>query len=147
MEYMIKSTNEKVEILSVTRGWTTVLTSTGEEKKVRNGNLVKILKTSRIRHVKNASYNVENMRKLTSRFGNLSYDCGDSLARRLEGKSLDEVYMIASEELEISIEVLKNKYKHLNVGMQRMNLGNRMRAQNSRNLRVKAEILGVKNRV
>ncbi len=101
---------------------------------------------NRIRHVKDATYNPENMRKLTSSNGNLSYDCGDQLARRLEGKSLQEVYDIASAELGISQADLMKKYEHLNAGMQRMNLGNRIRAAASKAARGHIESLEAKNK-
>lgn len=69
--------------------------------------------------------------------GNLAIDCGDKLADRLRGKDLDEVYTMAVDvlnkaleegEKEHTVKSLKAKYGSLNVGMQRMNLGNRMRA-------------------
>lgn len=101
---------------------------------------------NRIRRVKDATYNPENMRKLTSSNGNLSYDCGDSLARRLEGKTLEEVYTIASDELGVSQPSLKKKYEHLNAGMQRMNLGNRIRAAASKAARGHIESLEAKNK-
>ena len=47
-------------------------------------------------------------------------DCG--------GFTLDEVYKLAAKELKESEKDLRARYRHLNPGMQRMNLGNRMRA-------------------
>jgi hypothetical protein len=60
--------------------------------------------------------------------GNVSVDCGDELAARLRGKSLDDVYAFAAKALKEPEADLRKQYKHLNVGMQRMNLGNRVRA-------------------
>lgn len=69
--------------------------------------------------------------------GNKTIDCGDKLADKLRGKTLDEVYSMAVDVLNKALEEgekphtvksLKAKYEKLNVGMQRMNLGNRMRA-------------------
>ena len=69
--------------------------------------------------------------------GNKTIDCDDDLAAKLRGKDLPEVYEMAVKVLNKALEegekehtvgTLKAKYKHLNVGMQRMNLGNRMRA-------------------
>lgn len=54
-------------------------------------------------------------------------DCGDELATILRGKELDEVYVIAAKKLETTVSALKDKYGHLNPGMQRMNLANRIR--------------------
>lgn len=45
----------------------------------------------------------------------------------LDGFTLDEVYTVASKMTDVSQKGLKEKYSHLNVGMQRMNLGNRIR--------------------
>jgi len=60
--------------------------------------------------------------------GNVSVHCGDAVAVKLRGKSIDEVFAIAAKVLGEPEKELRAKYKHLNVGMQRMNLGNRMRA-------------------
>jgi len=49
------------------------------------------------------------------------------VAKALDGFTLDETYQVASKMCDISVKGLQNKYGHLNVGMQRMNLGNRIR--------------------
>jgi len=59
--------------------------------------------------------------------GNPSVHCGDEVAKKLLGKSLDECYKIAAKVVEESEADLRKKYGHLNLGMQRMNLGNKMR--------------------
>ena len=59
--------------------------------------------------------------------GNVSVHCGDATAQKLLGKTLDECYTIAAGISEESEEDLRAKYEHLNVGMQRMNLGNKIR--------------------
>lgn len=59
--------------------------------------------------------------------GNPSIHCGDDLATKLAGKSLDEVYELAAKKTGDSIKELKAKYGHLNVGLQRMSIGNRIR--------------------
>ena len=51
----------------------------------------------------------------------------DSTAKDLQGLSLEEMYEYASPILGKSIDELKNKYGHLNPGLVRMNLGNRIR--------------------
>jgi membrane protein involved in colicin uptake len=60
--------------------------------------------------------------------GNVSVDNGDELAAKLRGKDLSEVYKAAAKALGETEKDLIAKYGHLNVGMQRMNLGNRIRA-------------------
>jgi len=65
--------------------------------------------------------------KVKSASGNASLDNGDDVAKKLRGAELDDVYKAASKLLKEPVTALKSKYKHLNPGMQRMNLGNRMR--------------------
>lgn len=59
--------------------------------------------------------------------GQKGIDRGDEVARQLRGKELDEVYDIVAGVLGVPVDELKAKYRHLNKGQQRMNLGNRMR--------------------
>lgn len=59
--------------------------------------------------------------------GGTSYHNGDAVAEKLQGKDLETVYDIVARALKVEVKELKSKYKHLNVGMQRMNLGNRLR--------------------
>ena len=60
--------------------------------------------------------------------GHVSVNNGDEIAQKLLGKDLDQVYAMAAKALKEDEADLRSKYGHLNVGMQRMNLGNRMRA-------------------
>lgn len=60
--------------------------------------------------------------------GHVSVHNGDEIANKLIGKDLDQVYTMAARTLKEDEAELRKKYKHLNIGMQRMNLGNRMRA-------------------
>jgi hypothetical protein len=65
--------------------------------------------------------------------GNVSVDSGDELAQELRGANLEAVYQRAARALGVTEAALRAKYAHLNPGMQRMNLGNRMRgAQNAK---------------
>jgi len=59
--------------------------------------------------------------------GAVSKHSGDAIATALEGLTLEEVYQLASEALDLPMAELEAKYEHLNGGMQRMNLGNRLR--------------------
>lgn len=78
------------------------------------------------------TYHHDKTKKTAS--GNVSVDSNDGLAQKLRGKPLEEVYAAAAKVLKdeddnpLTVNKLKAKYGHLNVGMQRMNLGNRMRA-------------------
>jgi hypothetical protein len=60
--------------------------------------------------------------------GHVSVNNGDEIAMKLIGKDLDSVYTMAAKALKEDEADLRKKYEHLNPGMQRMNLGNRMRA-------------------
>ena len=70
--------------------------------------------------------------------GYASVDSDDSVAKRLRGKTLDEVYEYAAgivrddDGAPVAISALKKRYGSLNEGMQRMNLGNRIRAAGGR---------------
>ncbi len=61
--------------------------------------------------------------------GNKTHDSGDEVATKYRGLSIDLVYADAAKVLGVPINELLNKYSKLNVGMQRMNLGNRVRAK------------------
>jgi hypothetical protein len=60
--------------------------------------------------------------------GNPSIDNNDKVAQRLRGQTLDTVYELCAKACEVTVKELKAKYGHLNLGMQRMNLGNKIRA-------------------
>lgn len=57
-------------------------------------------------------------------------DVGDEVAKLLrEAEGLDGVYEAGAKFLHEKLAVLRDKYKHLNPGQQRMVIGNRMRAK------------------
>lgn len=80
-----------------------------------------------IRTIGGKAVNLDNYEKVKTPAGGTSYHNGDQVAEKLAGKTLDEVYTFAAKVLKEEEKVLRNKYKHLNVGMQRMSLGNRCR--------------------
>lgn len=59
--------------------------------------------------------------------GNQTLDIGDTVANKLRGKDIEACYSIAAKAVGETVKALKDRYGHLNLGMQRMNLGNRMR--------------------
>ena len=59
--------------------------------------------------------------------GRRTIDCADEVAAELRGLPIDEVYAKAAATLGMEESVLRSTYGHLNIGMQRMNLGNRIR--------------------
>lgn len=59
--------------------------------------------------------------------GNRTIDIDDKVARLLRGSDPKEMYQIAAKAIGEPVRALQKQYGHLNIGMQRMNLGNRMR--------------------
>lgn len=88
-------------------------------KKASNGAL--------IRTVAGREHDISGYEKIKNASGHTSYDNGDDVATKLRGKTLDEVYAHAAKQLKEPEKDLRAKYKHLNPGMQRMSLGNRLR--------------------
>ena len=150
----ITATAQIVEIVAVNGGWTTVRDADGREFKVRNGALsavpapvvaapatevhTKAAKAPRTKLPpelrKNGvvdslylqfykSYSVECNDGTVRR----SIDNGDEVAAYLRVRTLEEVYKHVAAIVGLSVGDLRNRFEHLNVGMQRMNLGNMLR--------------------
>lgn len=123
------------KILATSKGWLTIELSDGSQVKARAKD-VRIADEGGItnRRVGDRKYDCSRyVRKVGGKLnlsasGNATMDNGDALAKQLRGADLDDVYAQASKVLGESQAALKAKYAHLNPGMQRMNLGNRMRA-------------------
>ncbi len=75
----------------------------------------------------NADLSTYTVTDIKTKSGRKSIDTGDKVAAMLRGKELDDVYKIASEKTGLTQKELREKYANLNPGMQRMNLGNRIR--------------------
>lgn len=86
------------------------------------------VEASGVRTIGGKAVNLDNYEKVKAPGGGTSYHNGDPVAEKLAGKSLDEVYAQAAKTLKVDEKELRAKYKHLNPGMQRMSLGNRMRS-------------------
>lgn len=71
--------------------------------------------------------NLENYVKGRSGSGKRTMRTNDPIAEALDGFELDEVYAAAAKATGIKRTELEERYGHLNPGMQRMNLGNRIR--------------------
>lgn len=82
----------------------------------------------RMKKVGDKVYDLSSYQKAKTAAGNTSLDNGDALAKKLRGVDLDDVYKRAAKALGEPEKNLRSRYRHLNPGMQRMNLGNRMRA-------------------
>lgn len=59
--------------------------------------------------------------------GRKTLNNGDSVAKKLSGKTLDEAYSIVAKALKVTAKSLVAKWGHLNNGQQRMLLGNALR--------------------
>lgn len=71
--------------------------------------------------------NTENYTTSKSASGKKTQHNGDVVAQALDGAELDDIIKPAAEALECTQKELREKYAHLNPGMQRMNIGNRLR--------------------
>lgn len=83
--------------------------------------------TTGVRTIGGKAVDLKSYKKTKTASGSTSYNNGDEVAEKLEGKDLEAVYALASKTLKVDEKELRAKYKHLNAGMQRMALGNRMR--------------------
>lgn len=80
-----------------------------------------------VRTINGKAVDLKNYVKAKAAGGGVSYHNGDEIAEKLAGKDIDAVYAHAAKALKVDESELRGKYKHLNIGMQRMSLGNRMR--------------------
>jgi hypothetical protein len=90
---------------------------------------------ARLKKVGEKEFDLSDYEAVKSAGGNSSLDNGDKLAKSLRGLGLDDVYKEAAKVLgKDEAAALYKRYNKregkepLNPGMQRMNLGNRMRA-------------------
>lgn len=70
---------------------------------------------------------LENYQNGVSGSGKRTKNCGDEIAQALDGFTVEEVTAVASAMRDVPAKELTEKYAHLNVGQQRMNLGNLIR--------------------
>ena len=66
-------------------------------------------------------------KSIKTKSGRPAIDSNDKVAKQLRGLTLDELYKAAAAVLRLTQKALHDRYDRLNPGMQRMNLGNRMR--------------------
>lgn len=105
-------------------------TKVAKSKTAKKADKIKILNGggTHLRQVGARKYDITGYRRIKTPGGFVSYDCGDAVAKSMAGKPLSEAYEIAAKKLDCSVRTLKDKYSKLNPGMQRMALGNRLRA-------------------
>lgn len=84
---------------------------------------------ARLKKVGGTEFDLSDYVAVKSAGGNSSLDNGDSLAKKLRGMDIEAVYKeyarVAGRD---EAAAMRKRYAKLNVGMQRMNLGNRLRA-------------------
>lgn len=154
---IITKTGEQVEIVAVNGGWTTVHTLGADtrEMKVRNGQLSKHTTLSDITaeiagKKAEAARQARAKKPVEERLNGVvfpgylpqyqayvqerddgtirrSVDKGDTVALQLRVLDLDDVYTVVAAEASLTVGSLKDRFCHLNPGMQRMNLGNMLR--------------------
>ena len=127
-----------VTAVSTSGGWTTVLSENGVQYKLRNSQVEAVknapaaisddMEKKNTRTCGNSHYSINDSVKVKSASGNTSMDKGDATALTLRKFDLDGIYQYAAKALGMAEDELRAKYKHLNAGMQRMCLGNRIRA-------------------
>jgi hypothetical protein len=121
-------------VLGTSKGWLTLQLSDGNTVKARARDVRFSDGPGGItnRRVGNRRYDCSKYKAVSkgvkSVGGHATLDNGDELAKSLRGAELDDVYKQASKILRVPQTELRAKYAKLNVGMQRMNLGNRMRS-------------------
>lgn len=147
MKAIYRDSQEVTILETKERGWSYVQFADGMERNVRTNELVLIEEvkqeyslaeaiaaqdqfemTPGLRTCGNTQYDPNRYVKTKSINGNYTLNNGDLLAREWAALTLEEVYDASSIVLGESVEILKANYNHLNPGMQRMCLGNRVRA-------------------
>ena len=154
MKAIYRDSQEVTIIESKERGWTYVQFADGMERNVRSNELVLIEEAKKeytlaeaiaardqfemtpgLRTCGNTQYDPNRYVKTKSINGNYTLNNGDMVAAELATRTLDKVYEHVSFMINVSEAELRAKYEHLNPGMQRMNLGNRLRAYIKKNTR------------
>lgn len=133
---------KKINHISATvHGWATVTYVDGTTKKMRGNQLdTAKMNFNNPQTDDDVMFEAIPLRKIVDRNVNLTHyervkvegrrilDCADSVAKYLRVMNLDQVYAHAAQQLNVPEDELRQKYGHLNPGMQRMNLGNRIRS-------------------
>lgn len=133
-----------VEVVETNGGWSTIQFADGMQRKVRNGEWVEMIdekveytlaealaeeaEMGKIRRCVNTTYDPSHYIKAKSKSGHATLHNGDPVAQKLADMDLDDIYSYTATVLKMPKQELLDKYAHLNIGMQRMNLGNRVRA-------------------
>lgn len=98
-------------------------------REARPAHFVGEVAPGKVAKIKNTNFDLSHyfVSDVKTPTGRRTIDCADDVASRLRGLPIEQVYAEAAAALETTVEALQIQYSHLNVGMQRMNLGNRIR--------------------
>lgn len=138
-----------VEVVETNGGWSTIQFADGMQRKVRNGEWVEMIdekveytlqealaeeaEMGKIRRCVNTTYDPSHYVKAKSKSGHATLHNGDPVAQTLATMDLDEIFAHVATMTGHDEIALRKMYAHLNVGMKRMNLGNRLRAWYKKN--------------
>lgn len=122
-------TDETGTVLAYEKGWYTIVLESGEETKRRGKDLeaVEDEETTGGTMAKKLSHYARGYVKTTNISGQTTRICGDQLSQELLSMDLVATYNFAASILGQTENDLRARYGHLNIGQQRMNLGNRIR--------------------
>ena len=120
-------------VLDEGKGWITVKHEGGEDKLRASKVTLITVEGSGLVQADLSKYTIHESK---TENGRKHVDIADDTADKLREMSLNDIYRYAASTLECTIKELHDKYDHLNPGMQRMNLGNRIRVV----FRVAAEV-------
>ncbi len=140
-------TGRSVQVLAVNRGWVKIRQHDKKELSVRSTEIKNVhaaeeLPKKVVKEKKEIDINarkngvVDSLYlpqytscKVTRKDGTQkrALDCGDEVAAKLRAMDLDDVYEYAAKVCKTGEKGLRDKFDHLNVGMQRMCLGNMIR--------------------
>ena len=120
------------DVATIEKGWYGLTNSEGETTKARLKDLT-LIELDNENHGGNkmagilANYRAGYVPSIAAS-GKKSLSNGDTIAKALEGKTAEEVLLMAESLLGLPSGTLQSQYARLNPGQQRMNAGNRLRA-------------------
>lgn len=117
-------------------------------REARPAHFVGEVAPGRIAKIASTAFNLDKyfVSDIKTPTGRRTIDCADEVATALRGADIDAVYVNAAETLGVSVDELRTQYGHLNIGMQRMNLGNRIRGAAAAKVKAEAKEAAAKAR-
>jgi len=127
---------KEAEFVSASKGWNTIIDHEGTTRKVRNKAISEVKGDGDVDDDSVRLYpKMENYTKGlgSTPSGRDTIDINDDVAEQLRGMNFKEAASAVAKAMsdmgeKTTAKELVEKYDHLNPGMQRMNLGNRLRS-------------------